>query len=73
MVDMCLVRVCVHSVRVATLYVLHCISTLAGEDGGVKVWSKTGMLRSTLAQLGTSIRMYSMYLCTYAYVRMYVQ
>jgi intraflagellar transport protein 80 len=27
----------------------------AGEDGGVKVWSKTGMLRSTLAQLGAPV------------------
>ena len=27
------------------------LTDAAGEDGGVKIWSKTGMLRSTLAQL----------------------
>ena len=32
-----------------------CVMFSAGEDGQVKVWSCTGMLRSTLAQNGTLI------------------
>lgn len=34
-----------------TFFVFLCVS--AGEDGQLKIWSKSGMLRSTLAQQGT--------------------
>ena len=27
----------------------------AGEDGQIKIWSRSGMLRSTLAQVGKSV------------------
>ncbi len=30
-----------------------CVCVSAGEDGQLKIWSKSGMLRSTLAQQGT--------------------
>ena len=41
--------------------VLPCLS--AGEDGHVKVWSKTGMLRSTLAQLGEANCEWCVHVC----------
>ena len=44
------VCVCAHVLKCMTTTV--CCPFSAGEDGHVKVWSKTGMLRSTLAQLG---------------------
>ena len=31
----------------------HCFMITDGEDGAVKIWSKTGMLRTMLAQTST--------------------
>ncbi|XP_035745884.1 intraflagellar transport protein 80 homolog isoform X4 [Egretta garzetta] len=37
------------------LYMSFCPKSFVGEDGQVKIWSKSGMLRSTLAQQGTPV------------------
>ena len=37
-----------------SLFIMHMtIFVLVGEDGAVKIWSRSGMLRSVLAQNGT--------------------
>lgn len=51
--DWVILTVCNVAISQITVVHLICFSNdLAGEDGQIKIWSKSGMLRSTLASQG---------------------